>query len=225
MTPFHDLHSVYAEGVHVSTAILPEGWMNRIFTTNIEGSDPAEPYFLDPNDLVASKLSAGREKDHEFCASVLDAGLADPKTVAEYAKELPQRYSKKVLGWLSGYSISRSNRKLTERVVGVRTDSGRLFVIKISYRKGLPHSIAELDLDDDSPRWKQDAALDGSNMRERYVLGLAEKLTKDQRRVPRDIAAKYGKSNGRCILCNRPLTDVSSISSGYGPKCAVKFRD
>lgn len=62
MSDFHRSNGVYAEGVHIDTAILPNGWRDRLVSWTVESSRPAKPRFLEPHDLAVAKLAAGREK-------------------------------------------------------------------------------------------------------------------------------------------------------------------
>ncbi|BBY54026.1 hypothetical protein H7J07_05320 [Mycobacterium koreense] len=99
---FHETNHVYPEGVHVDTAELPHGWRSRLITWDMRSSDPANPRFVEPHDLVASKLVAGREKDFVFAAALIDARLVELDTLAERAKNLPSS-SARVLKWLEAY--------------------------------------------------------------------------------------------------------------------------
>lgn len=40
---------------------------------------------------------------------------------------------------------------------------------------------------------------------------------------PRGCSAAYGQVTGRCGLCNRRLTDPSSVQLGIGPECVGRF--
>lgn len=102
MSPFHDTHRVYAEGVHIDTAELPEGWRERLVTWTLHSSDPATPKFIEPHDLVVSKLAAGREKDIAFAATLLDASLVDFEVLLERAEGLPKS-SERVSNWLTSF--------------------------------------------------------------------------------------------------------------------------
>lgn len=44
----------------------------------------------------------------------------------------------------------------------------------------------------------------------------------EEHRVSADIAAQFGALTGRCVFCNRKLTDEASIAAGFGPVCAGK---
>lgn len=63
MSGFHAAYGYYAEGIHVDTAVLPEGWRDRLVDWDLQSSDPARPRFLEPHDLAVAKLAAGRDKD------------------------------------------------------------------------------------------------------------------------------------------------------------------
>ncbi|OSC30603.1 hypothetical protein B8W67_16840 [Mycolicibacillus koreensis] len=86
----------------MDTAELPHGWRSRLITWDMRSSDPANPRFVEPHDLVASKLVAGREKDFVFAAALIDARLVELDTLAERAKNLPSS-SARVLKWLEAY--------------------------------------------------------------------------------------------------------------------------
>lgn len=102
MSMFHETNHVYAEGVHLDTAELPVGWRDRLVRWDVESSKPANPRFIEPHDLVVSKLSAGRAKDFAFGASLLDAGLVGLDTLVIRAGQLP-RSSARVAAWLHAY--------------------------------------------------------------------------------------------------------------------------
>ena len=71
MSTFHEQNGIYAEGVHVDVATLPDGWKDRLVSWELESSKPAEPRFLEPHDLAVSKLAAGRPKDHNFVLALI----------------------------------------------------------------------------------------------------------------------------------------------------------
>ncbi len=66
MSDFHRSNGVYAEGVHIDTAILPNGWRDRLVSWTVESSRPAKPRFLEPHDLAVAKLAAGRGEGQSF---------------------------------------------------------------------------------------------------------------------------------------------------------------
>jgi hypothetical protein len=68
---FHQTHGYYAHGVAETTATLPEGWKRRLVRINNENTCGATGLCLDPHDLAAAKLAAGREKDVDFVKTLL----------------------------------------------------------------------------------------------------------------------------------------------------------
>ncbi|GAB4061548.1 DUF6036 family nucleotidyltransferase [Catellatospora paridis] len=83
LSPFHETFGYYAQGVSVSTAVLPAGWRQRLVVVDTPGTAPGRGHLLDPHDCVVSKLVAGREKDHVFAAALLEHGLIDAAVLAE----------------------------------------------------------------------------------------------------------------------------------------------
>lgn len=61
----------------MSTAILPTGWRDRLIVFETPDTALVRGLCLEPHDLVVSKLVAFRDKDREFAASLLHAGLVD----------------------------------------------------------------------------------------------------------------------------------------------------
>lgn len=89
LSTFHATNGVYAEGIHVGTAVLPQGWRDRLVGWNLHSSSPAVPRFLDPHDLAVAKLAAGRPKDRAFVQALLCEGLLDPHLLRERTGQLP----------------------------------------------------------------------------------------------------------------------------------------
>jgi hypothetical protein len=83
---FHQLRGYYAEGIHVETATLPEGWRDRLITQTVPpGSNGPGGLasFLERHDLVVAKLAAFREKDIRFVTELAAAGLVDIQIARE----------------------------------------------------------------------------------------------------------------------------------------------
>lgn len=79
---FYEKYGVFADGVSPWTAILPEGWDERLVCIE----DPQSGLVglcLNPQDLCVTKAIAGRTKDIRFLTAVFDAALVDPDKVAE----------------------------------------------------------------------------------------------------------------------------------------------
>jgi hypothetical protein len=105
-SPFHDAFGYYADGVDFTTAIVPDGWRDRLIQFEPPGAEPGRGWCLEPHDLAAAKLAAGRTKDYEFVDALLRAGLLDRDVVAERVQQLPRHrvlpaYLRKARAWLA----------------------------------------------------------------------------------------------------------------------------
>jgi hypothetical protein len=85
LSPFHETHGYYAQGVEISTAVLPAGWQDRLELLERKDSYPGYARCLEPHDLVVAKLVAGREKDLSFATALIAHDLVDPATLKERA--------------------------------------------------------------------------------------------------------------------------------------------
>jgi hypothetical protein len=103
-TEFHRRYGIYAEGVSLSTAVLPDGWRERLVKFQPPTLYPVTALCLEPHDCVASKMAAGRSKDHEFANAMLAKGLVKPDILRERIELLPvTKREKRVLNeWLDG---------------------------------------------------------------------------------------------------------------------------
>ncbi len=90
---FHAAFGYYAHGVGPETAKPPRGWQKRLVKREIParvGSDRAVVVWcLEIHDLVISKLVAGRERDWDYAAEALRAGLVQPEVLLERVPDLP----------------------------------------------------------------------------------------------------------------------------------------
>lgn len=109
-SPFEEQHGFSIDGVDHTTAVLPDGWRNRLVKVqNANTAAPSgEPKFtgwcLDKEDLCVAKLCAFREKDQHFVAALLDAGLVDAEVVARRLAAVPGRHlpaTERALAWLA----------------------------------------------------------------------------------------------------------------------------
>ena len=89
LSPFEERFGYYAQGVGPETAILPAGWEGRLITIQNENTDLKIGLCLEPHDLAASKLAAGREKDGPFVEVMLQHKIVDGATVQERIGLLP----------------------------------------------------------------------------------------------------------------------------------------
>jgi len=83
---FHQNYGYYAQGVGPETAMLPEGWMQRVHRVQNGNTNDRVGYCLDVLDLFLAKAAAGREKDREFCIALFEYGYV---TVEQVLKLLP----------------------------------------------------------------------------------------------------------------------------------------
>ncbi|HEX9885752.1 MAG TPA: DUF6036 family nucleotidyltransferase [Longimicrobiales bacterium] len=72
---FHATFGYYAQGVVETTAVLPAGWEERLVHYESRGTNGVVAWCLEPHDLWISKAIAGRPKDLDFCAALLDRGI------------------------------------------------------------------------------------------------------------------------------------------------------
>jgi hypothetical protein len=70
-SPFHQTFGYYAHGVSVETAVLPEGWRQRLIPIHNQNTGGGTGLCLEIHDLAVSKLVAGREKDLDFFSGLL----------------------------------------------------------------------------------------------------------------------------------------------------------
>jgi hypothetical protein len=88
-SPFHATYGYYAQGVGESTAVLPEGWRDRLVPVRNENTRGATGWCREAHDLVLSKYVAGREKDLHFGHTALASGLVRLDVLLERAPSLP----------------------------------------------------------------------------------------------------------------------------------------
>ena len=86
---FDEEFGIYGQGVSVSTAVLPDGWRDRLVLYDREDALPSRAMCLDPHDLVVSKLVANREKDLKFAKALVGVELVSCTTLRERADLLP----------------------------------------------------------------------------------------------------------------------------------------
>lgn len=85
---FEDTFGYYADGVGPDTAKLPAGWLDRALKIPTGGSGDPVGYCPEPNDLAVSKLVSGRDKDREWLAAGLQAGVFDGEVIAARLDEV-----------------------------------------------------------------------------------------------------------------------------------------
>ena len=81
LSPFHETFGYYAQGVEEGTAVLPEGWKERLVPVHNANTGGATGHCLEIHDLLMSKYVAGREKDRRFNRAAVRHGLVDRATL------------------------------------------------------------------------------------------------------------------------------------------------
>ncbi|MEJ7634542.1 DUF6036 family nucleotidyltransferase [Aeromicrobium sp.] len=112
-SPFEELHGYSIDGVDLETSVLPPGWRDRLVkvqnvnTAALSGDPQFTGWCLNVEDLCVAKLCALREKDQNFVAALLNAGLVDPKIIASrLAAVSPPRPGavERALDWLGTWA-------------------------------------------------------------------------------------------------------------------------
>jgi len=112
-SPFEEQHGFSIDGVDHTTAVLPDGWRDRL--VKVQNANTAAPsgqprytgWCLDKEDLCVAKLCAFREKDRNFVAALLDAGLVNSEIIATRLALVPKHQApatEPALVWLSARS-------------------------------------------------------------------------------------------------------------------------
>lgn len=109
LSPFHDTHGFYVHGVGPDTAVLPAGWERRLVRIQNVNTGGYTGACLEPHDLAASKLAAGRERDYEFVRALLRHGYVRPATLRRRIGRLPvaPAHRTRLLSWLRGAERGR----------------------------------------------------------------------------------------------------------------------
>ena len=89
LSPFQQRFGYYAHGVSPNTAVLPEGWKERLHKIQNDNTDLKIGYCLDVHDLASSKLVAGREKDLDFVGEMFRHDIINVTTINERVAKLP----------------------------------------------------------------------------------------------------------------------------------------
>ena len=74
---FHQTFGYYAQGITIGTALLPEGWRDRLVRYESPNTNGVVAWCLSPEDVWIAKALAGRPKDVEFCRALLEGNHVD----------------------------------------------------------------------------------------------------------------------------------------------------
>jgi len=89
LSPFHRQYGYYAQGVGPETAVLPEGWEQRLVRVSGERTRGVTGLCLEVHDLVVSKAVVSREKDRSFVREAIRHGLVDRDTLLDRLARTP----------------------------------------------------------------------------------------------------------------------------------------
>jgi hypothetical protein len=119
-SPFHETYTYYAQGVGPETAILPEGWEERLVVIQNQNTDLKKGLCLEPHDLAAAKLAAGRDKDWIFVEHMLAYGIVEPMVLVARIETLPFEAERRrtLSAWVRAksafFTSADSNDRFTE---------------------------------------------------------------------------------------------------------------
>jgi len=78
---FHELNGYYAQGVGPGTAVLPEGWQDRLISIDNENTNGVTGLCLEVHDLTISKLVASRPKDLAYIQELIRCDMIEHQTL------------------------------------------------------------------------------------------------------------------------------------------------
>ncbi len=80
---FDGTFGYHADGVEFATvSYAPQGWQSRAIRFSTPATNGAIGLCMERHDLAIAKLCAGREKDLEFVAGLVQAGLVDRQALS-----------------------------------------------------------------------------------------------------------------------------------------------
>ena len=106
----------YIDGVSLATAVLPDGWRDRLVRVEIAEAPGVAGLCLDPHDLCASKLARNEDKDREFVTALINAGLIDPRLLRNRIDAIPDdRLEPARKRVLRRFAMSAQDRRRSDR--------------------------------------------------------------------------------------------------------------
>lgn len=87
---FHRSHGFYAQGVSMSTAKAPKGWLSRCYPLVNQNTWNVIGRCMHPNDLFVAKLLANRPKDHDFLVAMVESDLIRKETILHSLPHVPE---------------------------------------------------------------------------------------------------------------------------------------
>jgi hypothetical protein len=90
LSAFHVTFGYFAHGVDETTAILPDGWRDRLVRVESPSTMGAIGWCLEAHDLAVSKIAAGREKDWAYVAAMIRRGMVSSGVILERLRVTPR---------------------------------------------------------------------------------------------------------------------------------------
>src|SRR4051812_26558417 len=89
LSQFSETHGFFVHGIGPETAVLPDGWRERLVPVRNENTRGCTGWCLEVHDVAASKLAAGREKDLDFVRALFQHAMISAATLDERIATLP----------------------------------------------------------------------------------------------------------------------------------------
>ena len=83
MSRFYESFGFYGHGVSVTTALVPDGWRERLVPLSSPATGAARGWCLEPHDLAVSKFVRGDPKDYRFADALVRAGYLNPGVLVD----------------------------------------------------------------------------------------------------------------------------------------------
>lgn len=74
---FHETFGYYSQGVSERTAVLPDGWRDRLVRYESLATNGVVAWCVELHDLWIAKAIANRAKDRAFCRALVEEGQVD----------------------------------------------------------------------------------------------------------------------------------------------------
>ena len=92
-SPFHRQFGYFAHGVGPETARAPRGWQSRLTPVSVPSRAPKNTrivaHCMEAHDLILAKCVANRERDWDFAAAALRAGIVSIEVLETRIDDLP----------------------------------------------------------------------------------------------------------------------------------------
>ena len=106
MSLFYDTFGYYGQGISVTTAVLPEGWRERLVLFETAATQPARGWCLEPHDLIIAKLVRGDPKDYDFADALVRVDAVRQPVLSDRLAltDLSDALRARIGGWINAGS-------------------------------------------------------------------------------------------------------------------------